>query len=777
MAKYLVSYAEHFGLMPHARLSTNIHRAEFSDKTKKWEVEISPVAGGSRVIERFDKVIYAMGPDQVPNIPKVPGIAKFSGNITHSIGFKEPGTILQSAEANRQRQPGHITSVYPIEEVLDDTTVEFSDGTKVEVDAIIWCTGYTIDYSMLGKANPTIYHETGGIPVANGRKMPRLYQNVISLEHPESLAFMGNLSFMNPAFLMFDIASMALAQVWKGRSPLPSKEEMRRSVDEQHKWIASLANNGPVTPGLVSGVDWLEWVDQAAGLGLQANLGYGMKGWYFWLTDHELCNMVMDGLLLPFHYRLFDAGKRKPWKEARESIIKDRTIIATAVPRIANQFHALNDIGWYAGAYLITSAATQLLWGRIYTFYNTKLVFIIAVVIFEVGSALCGGAPNSNAFIVGRAIAGSGSAGIFSGATVIITQIIPLAKRPILPIGGFTLAILAFFLRVPKVTNSDPLSRQLIRLDPLGTLVFLPGIICFLLALQWGGNDYPWQSGRIIALFVVAGVLIIAFAIIQVWRQEDATIPPRIIRQRSVFFGAIFALCIGGGMISMLYTLALWFQATKGTSAVQAGIDTIPVVLSLVVGSILSGVMISRLGYYVPFMYLSNVLTSVGSGLITTFTSSTGHSQWIGYQVLYGLGLGVGMQQPSMAAQTVLQWKDVSIGVSIMFFMQSLGGSIFNCISQALFTNYIRAHLAAIPGLDAEKVLATGAAELSKVIPADRLPQVVEIYNEGLRRAFIVVLAVSCLTILPALGMEWRSVKQKREQAKQEHQSDTKDDA
>ncbi|PLB48452.1 MFS general substrate transporter [Aspergillus steynii IBT 23096] len=492
----------------------------------------------------------------------------------------------------------------------------------------------------------------------------------------------------------------------------------------------------------------------------------------------------------------------------------DRTIIATAVPRIANQFRALNDIGWYAGAYLITSAATQLLWGRIYTFYNTKLVFIIAVVIFEVGSALCGGAPNSDAFIVGRAIAGSGSAGIFSGATVIITQIIPLAKRPMyigfmgstfgvasiagplvggaftdrvtwrwcfyinLPIGGFTLAIILLFLRVPPVTNTEPLSRQLIRLDPLGTLMFLPGIICFLLALQWGGNDYSWQNARIIALFVLAGVLIIAFAIIQLWRQEDATIPPRLIRQRSVSCGAIFALCIGGGMISMLYNLALWFQATKGTSAVQAGIDTIPVVLSLVVGSILSGILISRTGYYVPFMYLSTILTSVGSGLITSFTPSTGHPKWIGYQVLYGLGLGVGMQQPSMAAQTVLQWKDVSTGVSIMFFMQSLGGSIFNCISQSLFTNYIRAHVAGIPGLDAEKVLATGAAELSKNVPADKLPQVVDIYNEGLRRAFIVTLAVSCLTVLPALGMEWRSVKakQKPEPAKEEPQPDTKGD-
>ncbi|KAJ5521625.1 hypothetical protein N7527_005740, partial [Penicillium freii] len=428
MAKYLVSYAEHFGVMPHTRLSTDIHRAEYKEETNKWEVETSPVAGGSRVVEQFDKVIYAMGPDQIPNIPKVPGIAKFKGDVTHSIGFKEPerwagkrvlvvgfgntaadiagvlvgnakhvylshrgGAIvlprwvdgkpvdhvrtyrkalllgllsryapglwkktmdkvilglrnriydlkpewgLDPAPSFNQQRPivsdnlvdnlskEHITSVCPINGILDNKTVEFSNGTKVEVDSIIWCTGYTIDYSVLGKSNPTLYRETEGVPVTNGRKMPRLYQNVISLEHPESLAFMGNLSFMNPAFLMSDLASMALAQIWKGNSHLPSKEKMRRSVDEQHKWIASLANNGGVTPGLVNGVEWMEWVDQAAGLGLQENLGYGAKGWYFWLTDNKLCNMVMDGLLLPSHYRLFDAGKRKPWKEARESIIK-----------------------------------------------------------------------------------------------------------------------------------------------------------------------------------------------------------------------------------------------------------------------------------------------------------------------------------------------------------------------------------------------------------------------------------------------------------------------
>lgn len=110
---------------------------------------------------------------------------------------------------------------------------------------------------------------------------------------------------------------------------------------------------------------------------------------------------------------------------------QDRTIIATAVPHITNQFHSLNDVSWYASAYLLTSAATQLLWGRIYTFYSTKAIFLAAIVIFETGSALCGGAPNSVAFIVGRAIAGMGSAGIFSGLTIIITHIVPLRKRPI----------------------------------------------------------------------------------------------------------------------------------------------------------------------------------------------------------------------------------------------------------------------------------------------------------------------------------------------------------
>jgi MFS family permease len=108
----------------------------------------------------------------------------------------------------------------------------------------------------------------------------------------------------------------------------------------------------------------------------------------------------------------------------------DRTIIGTAVPRITDDFHSLNDVGWYASAYLITSCATQLTWGRFYTFYSSKAVYLSAIALFEIGSVVCGAAPNSNAFIVGRALAGMGSAGIFSGSVILLAAVVPLGKRP-----------------------------------------------------------------------------------------------------------------------------------------------------------------------------------------------------------------------------------------------------------------------------------------------------------------------------------------------------------
>lgn len=110
---------------------------------------------------------------------------------------------------------------------------------------------------------------------------------------------------------------------------------------------------------------------------------------------------------------------------------QDRTIIATAIPRMTDTFHSLDDIGWYGSAYMITGCAFQLLYGRIYTFYSPKWVFLSAIGLFELGSLICGAAPSSAVFIIGRAIAGLGSCGIFSGTIMITVYIIPLRKRPV----------------------------------------------------------------------------------------------------------------------------------------------------------------------------------------------------------------------------------------------------------------------------------------------------------------------------------------------------------
>jgi hypothetical protein len=191
----------------------------------------------------------------------------------------------------------------------------------------------------------------------------------------------------------------------------------------------------------------------------------------------------------------------------------------------------------------------------------------------------------------------------------------------------------------------------------------------------------------------------------------------------------------------------------------KSGIDTLPLVLSLVVGAIVSGAAINGMGYFNPVFFLCTIFMSVGGGLITTFTVSTGHSAWIGYQVLLGLGIGMGMQLGSLAAQVALDSKDIAVGISLMFFSQSLGGAIFVCLGQTLFTNALKSSLSTIPGLDAGLILMTGATNLRKFIPVEHLAEVLFDYNEALKKMLYVGLAAACMAILPSLAIEWRSVK------------------
>ncbi|KAH7382083.1 putative HC-toxin efflux carrier [Cadophora sp. MPI-SDFR-AT-0126] len=479
----------------------------------------------------------------------------------------------------------------------------------------------------------------------------------------------------------------------------------------------------------------------------------------------------------------------------------DNTIIATAIPKITNQFDSLPDIGWYGSAYLLTTASFQLLFGKFYTYFSIKWVYLTAIGIFEVGSLICGAAPNSVALIAGRAIAGIGSAGIFSGALIIVAYSVPLVKRPMytgfigamygiasvagplmggaftdkvswrwcfyinLPIGAITVAVLILLFHSPERAAVADLgwAARVKEFDLEGTAFFIPAIICLLLALQWGGTQYPWGSWRIILLFVLFGILIIGFLAVQVWKQDAAIVPPRIIKKRSVWSAAYYAFALGAAFFLLVFYLPIWFQAVKGASAVKSGIMNLSLILGLVIVSIVSGIGVTLLGYYAPFLIASSVLMAIGAGLLTTLMPESGSPMWIGYQALTGIGIGLGMQQPLNAIQTVLDISDVPTGTSIIIFVQTLGGALFVSIGQNVFSNKLVEGLAEhAPEIDPYIILHTGATAIQGTVDKAVLPGVTLAYSNALMQAFLVSAVMAATTIFGSAAIEWKSVKGKK---------------
>ncbi|KAG6058094.1 hypothetical protein E4U17_000487 [Claviceps sp. LM77 group G4] len=479
----------------------------------------------------------------------------------------------------------------------------------------------------------------------------------------------------------------------------------------------------------------------------------------------------------------------------------DQTIITTAVPIITNDFKAIEDVGWYTTAYLLTTSSFQIAYGKLYTTLSVKMILLMALAIFELGSIICAAAPNSTTLIVGRAIAGLGAAGIFPGSTLVLVHAAPMERRPALlgittgmfgiaslcgpfiggafadgaswrwcfiinvPLGVITAVIVTFFV----VTPVDPTYAEWTFKDKLvyakipEILVLVAALVCLVLGLQWGGTTYAWSDGRIIALLVVFAVLTTAFLVLQVLLPKSRTIPTSIVKNRNIWFASIFALCSSGAMFIAVTYLPIYFQAIKNASALSSGVNVMPLILGFLVMSIISGVITNTTGYYNPSMFLCTVLASVGAGLVSTFDVGTPQPKWIGYQALLGFGIGFGLQQPIVCAQHVLDERDVPFGVAFINMMQMLGGAIFVAVSQNVFLNGLANGIAeALPGFNTHKIIEGGLTDFKNLFTPDQLPKAIPVYAHVLGQVFLIATGLCVGTLLGSLGVQWRSVKKEK---------------
>lgn len=481
-------------------------------------------------------------------------------------------------------------------------------------------------------------------------------------------------------------------------------------------------------------------------------------------------------------------------------IALDNTIIATAIPRITTAFNSLGDVGWYGSSYLLTTCSLQPSFGKVYTYFDVKWTYLFALILFEVGSVICAAARDSPMFIVGRAVAGAGAAALFSGGMTIVGYSVALRKRPIyiavlasmfgiasvvgpilggaltdkaswrwcfwinLPFGGISLAVVFFLFTNPERQYSYMSVKDRIKeIDLLGALFLICSIICLLLALQWGGTTYPWHNSKIWGCLLGFGLLIIIFIGLQVHRGDRATLPPKILGQRTILASSLFTSFFSMALYTHIFYLPFYFQACKGTTAEGSGIRTIAYLVSITLSSVVIGGIITAIGYYTPFMWFSSAVFCIGAGMLYTLKVNSGAGKWLGYQILAGTGAGAGVQIPFIAVQVVLSDKDMPTGNAVVFFFNSLGGAIAISIAQNIFVNSLSRDIPKLaPGVDPKIVIGAGATHIRDVVPAQWLPGVLQAYTNAVTSAFILAIATGGIAFFVSWAMEWKSVKGKK---------------
>lgn len=448
----------------------------------------------------------------------------------------------------------------------------------------------------------------------------------------------------------------------------------------------------------------------------------------------------------------------------------DQTIVSTALPTIVSDLGGLEHLSWVVTAYLLASTAATPLWGKLGDQYGRKRLFQIAIVIFLIGSALCGIAQNMPQLIGFRALQGLGGGGLIVLSMAIVGDIVPPRERgkyqglfgavfgatsvlgPLLggffteqlswrwvfyinlPIGVIALAVIAAVLHIP-------VRRTKHTIDYLGTFLIASVATCLVLVASLGATTWPWGSAQIIGLAVLAVLLLIVFVYVE-RRAAEPVLPLKLFRIRTFSLVAVISFVIGFAMFGAMTYLPTFLQVVHSITPTMSGVHMLPMVFGLLLTSTGSGQIVSRTGRWKIFPILGTGITAIGLLLLHRLTENSSTLEMSLYFFVFGAGLGLVMQVLVLIVQNAVSYRDLGVATSGATFFRSIGASFGVAIFGTIFTNRLTDKLEAAlsgrtlpPGVNADSLSADPRA-IGQLPPTLRGP-VVHAYSTSITDVFL----------------------------------------
>ncbi|KAJ5274428.1 hypothetical protein N7497_005031 [Penicillium chrysogenum] len=334
-----------------------------------------------------------------------------------------------------------------------------------------------------------------------------------------------------------------------------------------------------------------------------------------------------------------------------------------------------------------------------------------------------------------------------------------------IPIGVIAV-LLTVFLHIPDHATELPRESAgrtiLHELDLVGFILFAPASIQLLLALDYGGSQYGWNSATVVGLFCGAGGAFIIFLLWEYHKGHNAMIPLSMISKVTVWSSCLMLMSLFGMTVSESYYLPIYFQAIKDDSPMMSGVYMLPSILSQLVFAILSGVLIGKLGYYWPWGIFCAVATSIGNGLMSTWNPYTSTAKWVGHQILVGVGRGAGFQLPIIAIQNTLPPSQIPVSMSVLMFAQTLSGAVWLTIADLIFSSGLKTLVPKYaPGSDPQTIINSGATGIRNVVSGQDLIAVLKAYYQSVDHVFYMTAALGACCILFVPGMGWKDIRKK----------------